>query len=66
MTKDKKKQRLQRFLIVSLNASGEPRVIGTNGGLPFVSAAAKKHATRLAERDQVPHEVVEIIKLTKA
>jgi hypothetical protein len=66
MTKDKKKQRLQRFLIVSLNASGKPRVIGTNGGLPFVSAAATKHATRLTERDKIPHEVVEITKLTKA
>lgn len=66
MTKDKKKQRLQRFLIVNLTASGEPRVIGTNGGLPFVEAAAKKHASRLTDRDKTPHEVVEITKLTKS
>ncbi len=66
MSKDKKKQRLQRFLIVSLGASGKPRIIGTNGGLPFVSAAAMKHAIRLTDRDKVPHEVVEITKLTKA
>jgi len=60
------KQRLQRFLLVTAGASGTPRVVGTNGGLPFVEAAANKHASRLQERDKVPYEVVEITKLTKA
>jgi hypothetical protein len=66
MTKDKKKQRLQRFLIVSMNASGRIRVIGTNGGLPFVAAAADKYAERLNNRRGSAYEVVEITKLTKA
>lgn len=66
MTKDKKKQRLQRFLIVTKGASISPRVIGTNGGLPFVEAAAQKHAQRLSDRDKTHYQVVEITKLTKA
>jgi len=60
------KQRLQRFLIVDANASGTPRIIGTNGGLPFVEAAAQKHAARLKKRDNTVYEVVEITKLTLA
>jgi len=66
MTKDKKKQRLQRFLIVGKAASGALQIIGTNGGLPFVEAAATKHAIRLHERDKSLYQVVEITKLTKA
>jgi len=66
MSKDKKKQRLQRFLIIGTTASGEPQVIGTNGGLPFVEAAADKHARRLHSRDNSIYQVVEITKLTQA
>ena len=60
------KQRLQRFLIVGKAASGAIQIIGTNGGLPFVEAAADKHARRLFERDKSLYQVVEITKLTKA
>jgi len=60
------KQRLQRFLIINKMASGTIQVIGTNGGLPFVEAAAEKHADRLTKRDNSAYQVVEITKLTKA
>jgi len=60
------KQRLQRFLIIGTSNKGESRVIGTNGGLPFVKAAAIKHADRLQKRDNLEYLVVEITKLTKA
>lgn len=60
------KQRLQRFLIIHKIPSEGTRVIGTNGGLPFVEAAADKHASRLNKRDGEAYKVVEITKLTKA
>lgn len=60
------KQRLQRFLIIHKVPSEGTRVIGTNGGLPFVEAAADKHADRLHKRDGENYKVVEITKLTKA
>ena len=66
MTKDKKKQRLQRFLINRMTASGATEIIGTNGGLPFVEAAADKHIDRLRKSDNAVYHVLEITKLTQA
>jgi len=56
-------ERLQRFLIVRRKKSGQLDVIGTNGGLPFVSAAAEKHKVRLIELIGGSYQVLEISKL---
>ncbi len=54
--------KLQRFVIVGSTRNGV-EVIGTNGGLPFVEAAANKHRDILARRHQRSFRVVEIQKL---
>jgi len=56
-------ERLQRFLIVRRKKSGKLDVIGTNGGLPFVAAAAEKHKARLIEIIGGSYQVLEISKL---
>jgi len=56
-------ERLQRFLIVRRKKSGQLDVIGTNGGLPFVAAAAEKHMARITELIGGSYQVLEISKL---
>lgn len=56
-------ERLQRFLILRRHKGGQLDVIGTNGGLPFVEAAAEKHRARLETFVGGSYTVFEISKL---
>ncbi len=56
-------ERLQRFVILRRKKNGQLDVIGTNGGLPFVAAAADKHRLRLIETIGGSYTVIEIAKL---
>ena len=56
-------ERLQRFVIVRKYKNGTVDVIGTNGGLPFVEAAADNHLNRLVNLVGGSYHVVEIKKL---
>ena len=58
-------ERLQRFVIVRRHKNGTIDVIGTNGGLPFVEAAAQKHMNRLVNLIGGSYHVLEITKLAE-